>query len=134
VTRRATSQLFTATSGLPCDSESDNNYYRGSRYPTDSMARGRGTFGLSSSRGRGRGSFRSGYRGGGSWRGGRGRGSKTAGDSAPQREDDGTQLAEKFEQVRLSDEIDDKLGFSRIQEGSRREGWLVNMHPVSTVV
>jgi DNA polymerase epsilon subunit 1 len=100
------------------------------------MARGRGSFGLSSARGRGRGSFRSGYRGG-SWRGGRGRGrggSKTAGESAPQREDDGTKLAERFEQVQLNDEIDEKLGFARVQEGGRREGWLVNMHPVSSAV
>lgn len=94
----------------------------------------RGAFGLSSGR-RGRGSFRGGgsYRGGGSWRGGRGRGrggSRGGGSSAPKREDDGTQLAEKFEQVRLSDEIDEKLGFAKVEEGPRRDGWLVNMHPV----
>ncbi|KAH7922539.1 DUF1744-domain-containing protein [Leucogyrophana mollusca] len=103
------------------------------------MARGgRGTFGLSSS-GRGRGGFRGGfrgsYRGGGSFRGGRGRGrgrggSNVPGDGPPpQREDDGTQLAERFEQVRLNDEIDEKLGFARLQEGGRKEGWLINMHP-----
>ena len=94
---------------------------------------GRGTFGLTSGRG-GRGSFR-GYRGNTSYRGGRGRGrggkSANAGDSAPQREDDGTQLAERFEQVRLNDEVDEKLGFARIQEGGKKEAWLVNMHPVS---
>lgn len=100
------------------------------------MARGRGAFGLSSARGgggRGRGSFRSSFRGGGSWRGGRGRGrggSKTDGGSAPKREEDGTQLVEKFERVTLNDEIDEKLGFARVQEGPRKEGWLVNMHPV----
>lgn len=97
------------------------------------MARGRGNFGLSSARGGGsRGSFR-GYRGGGSWRGGRGgrgRGGAKAGEGAPKREDDGTQLAEKFEQVRISDELDEKLGFARVQEGLQKEGWLVNMHPV----
>ena len=38
-------------------------------------------------------------------------------------------MAERFEQVRLSDEIDTKLGFERVQEGQRREGWLINMHP-----
>lgn len=101
------------------------------------MARGRGTFGLSSARGsgRGRGSFR-GFRGGSSWRGGRGRGrggNKASGDAAPQREDDGTQLAERFERVALNDEIDEKLGFARIQQGGKREGWLVNMHPVSYI-
>src|ERR1700722_20485297 len=105
------------------------------------MARGggRGTFGLASSRGRGHGSFRLGaYRGGayrgGAYRGGRSRGrgggAGQAGDNAPKRDDDGTQLAERFEQVRLNDEIDEKFGFARIQEGERREGWLVNMHPV----
>ena len=49
----------------------------------------------------------------------------------PIREDDGTQLAERFERAALNDEVDEKLGFGRIQEGMRREGWLVNMHPVS---
>lgn len=89
----------------------------------------RGTFGLASSR-RGRGSFR-GYRGNTSFRGGRGRGRGGGpGDSAPKRADDGTQLEERFEQVRLNDEVDEKLGFGRIQEGGRKEAWLVNMHPV----
>ena len=100
------------------------------------MARGQGTFGLSSSR-RGRESFRAGYRGGSSWRGnrgrGRGRGGKP-GDAAPVREDDGTQLAERFEKVSLSDEIDEKLGFAKVEEGVRKEGWLINMHPVSPCV
>ncbi|KAF5383469.1 hypothetical protein D9757_006181 [Collybiopsis confluens] len=92
------------------------------------MARGRGNFsGLSSGRGGARGSFR-GYRGG-SWRG-RGKG-KSSGKSenAPRREDDGTQLAERFEQVKINDEIDEKLGFGLVQEGVAKEGWLVNMHP-----
>ncbi|TFK37082.1 hypothetical protein BDQ12DRAFT_736481 [Crucibulum laeve] len=93
------------------------------------MARGGGSFGLTS-RGRGRGSFRAaGYRGG-SYRGrGRGRGGARTGDTAPVREDDGTLLAEKFEKAALENEIDEKLGFERIQEGPRKEGWLVNMHP-----
>lgn len=96
------------------------------------MGRGRGTFGLSSARGgtRGRSSFR-GFRGRASWRG-----SKRGGDaktSVPQRGDEGTLLAERFEKVKLNDEIDEKLGFPRIQEGNRREGWLVNMHPVKLI-
>ncbi|KAI0041486.1 DUF1744-domain-containing protein [Auriscalpium vulgare] len=87
------------------------------------MARGYNT--------RGRGSFR-GYRGGGSFRGrGRGRGAYNApkADPALSRDDEGTQQAERFERVALNDEIDEKLGFGRIQEGPRREGWLINMHP-----
>ncbi|KAG1874953.1 hypothetical protein F4604DRAFT_1763232 [Suillus subluteus] len=97
------------------------------------MARGgRGTFGLTSS-GRGRG-YRGGTRGNTHFRGrgrGRGRGaSNTAGDGpSPQREDDGTQLEERFERVRENDEVDEQLGFVRVQEGARREGWLINMHP-----
>lgn len=97
------------------------------------MARGR-TFGLRGGRG-----GRAGYRGSANFRGGRGRGRGGRGGTSngnapgegpgPQREDDGTQLAERFEQVRLSDEIDEKLGFARLQEGGRREGWLINMHP-----
>jgi len=96
------------------------------------MARGRGTFGLTSAR-RGRGSFR-GNRGNFSFRGGRGRGrggSSGTGPSAPQRDDEGTQLEERFEKVRVNDEVDEKLGFARIQEGSQKEAWLINMHPVS---
>ncbi|KAG5645676.1 hypothetical protein DXG03_005514 [Asterophora parasitica] len=96
------------------------------------MARGRGTFGLSSTRGgdRGRGSYRGRV---GSWHGGRGRGrgGAKAGEPGPNREDDGTQLAERFEKAALGDEVDEKLGFVRLQEGLSKEGWLVNMHPVS---
>jgi hypothetical protein len=33
----------------------------------------------------------------------------------------------------LSDEVDEKVGFPKIQEGPRREGWLINMHPVRVV-
>ncbi|KAI0300525.1 DUF1744-domain-containing protein [Multifurca ochricompacta] len=64
---------------------------------------------------------------------GRGRGSSSAPrpDQTPnlRQDDEGTRLAERFEQVQLYDDIDDKLGFSRIQEGPKKEGWLVNMHP-----
>ncbi|EKM53261.1 uncharacterized protein PHACADRAFT_99155 [Phanerochaete carnosa HHB-10118-sp] len=68
------------------------------------------------------------------FRGGRGRGRGRGGASAnsepgPPREDDGTQLAERFEQVRLQDEIDEKMGFARVSEGPTKEGWLINMHP-----
>ncbi|KAK7026724.1 DNA polymerase epsilon catalytic subunit [Paramarasmius palmivorus] len=87
------------------------------------MARGRG-FDLRSGsntrfRGGNRGSFR-----------GRGRGEKSGGETsnAPRREDHGTQLAEKFERIKLNDEIDEKLGFGLVQEGHVREGWLANMH------
>ena len=102
------------------------------------MARGRGSFGLSSNRSKRGLSTRFAYRGAGflySRRGrgrGRGSGSSFPSDSpAPKREDDGTLLGEKFEKVTLNDEIDAKLGFSRVQEGPRREGWLINMRPVS---
>jgi DNA polymerase epsilon subunit 1 len=54
---------------------------------------------------------------------------------APQREDDGTAAAEKFEEVRVWDEIDTKLGFERFESGrasgEEKVGWLVNMHQVS---
>ncbi|KAI0635175.1 DUF1744-domain-containing protein [Trametes polyzona] len=82
----------------------------------------------------GRGSSRFGYRGNTSFRGGRGRGRGRGGggapaDAAPQRDEEGNQLAERFEQVKTNDEVDEKLGFSRVQEGPTREGWLINMHP-----
>ncbi|KAJ2921503.1 hypothetical protein H1R20_g15588, partial [Candolleomyces eurysporus] len=68
----------------------------------------------------------------GSFRGrGRGGGSKGSGGDAPApvREEDGTQLAERFEKIAVNDEVDEKLGFERVQDGPRREGWLINMHP-----
>ena len=96
----------------------------------------RGNFGLSS---RGRGNFRGGsntrvnFRGRGSFKRGRGGSSGASGSGAPPpvRGDDGSQLEERFERVKLDDEVDEKLGFMRISEGPKREGWLVNMHPVS---
>ena len=99
------------------------------------MVRGSVRFGgtLASSRGRGRGGFRGGFRGGyrGNFRG-RGRGGGAARNGpAPVRADDATQLEDKFENVRQRDEIDEKLGFHRVSDGPKRDGWLVNMHPVS---
>lgn len=99
--------------------------------------RGGGTFGLTAAR-RGRGYFRGYGRGGSSFRGGRGRGGR-GGSSAnavvavPTKDEEGTQLAERFEQIKANDEVDEKLGFARVQEGPRKEGWLVNMHPVSAL-
>lgn len=97
---------------------------------------GRGTFGLVSSK-RGKGSVRGGSRG--SFRGrGRGRGGAQSNTThnipAPLRDEDGTALEDRFEQVNISDSVDSKLGFDRVQEGSKKEGWLVNMHPVSRFV
>jgi len=96
------------------------------------MARGQGSFGLSSTRGI-RGGRSSGAHFRGNYRGrGRGRGGTTwkGNDAMPVREDDGTQLAERFERVKQNDEIDEKLGFARVDQGQRREGWLINMHTV----
>jgi DNA polymerase epsilon subunit 1 len=103
------------------------------------MTRGK-TFGLTSS-GKGnkwtRGnSFNT--RGRGGWRGRRrGRGEITNGVAATSNKandaaaDEGSLLEAKFENVQLRDEVDEKMGFPRVSEGPRREGWLVNMHPVS---
>jgi DNA polymerase epsilon subunit 1 len=90
-------------------------------------------FGLvPSGRGRGRGGSRGNSRGWarGSFRGrGRGQGGNQNA-SVPVRRDDGTLLEERFESVRVYNEIDEKLGFSHIPDGATRDGWLVNMHPV----
>lgn len=97
------------------------------------MARGSSS---SFKRGGGRGGSR-GFRGNNtSFRGGRGRGRGRGGGAAPtdaqlQRDEEGNQLTERFEQVKTNDEVDEKLGFARVQEGPVREGWLINMHPVS---
>lgn len=106
-------------------------------FSVTAMARGTGTFGLVSSRGRGRGGARSGYRGNSTSFRGRGRGGRGGGPNAlpkdapaPLRDEDGTALEERFERVRINDEVDEKLGFGLLQDGPRKEGWLVNMHPV----
>jgi DNA polymerase epsilon subunit 1 len=49
----------------------------------------------------------------------------------PARGEDGNQMEERFENVRIYGEIDEKLGFAALAEGAKRDGWLVNMHPVS---
>ena len=93
----------------------------------------RGEFSSSRSRGfRGGGSFRSRGRSRGRGRG-RGWGGSNAPATIPTRDEEGNQLAERFEQVRLSDEVDERVGFPKIQEGPRREAWLINMHPVRVV-
>lgn len=38
---------------------------------------------------------------------------------------------EKFEAIRLANEIDEKMGFARFESGPRKVGWLINMHSVS---
>jgi DNA polymerase epsilon subunit 1 len=102
------------------------------------MARGRGSFGFASRGGRGRGSFRGGFSSNTHFRGGRGRGggrggarAGASGEGAPVREDDGTQMAERFERVETQDKVDEQMGFGRVQDGPMREGWLISMHPVS---
>lgn len=45
---------------------------------------------------------------------------------------DGTSSGEeKFEAIRLANEIDEKMGFVRFESGPRKVGWLINMHSVS---
>lgn len=45
---------------------------------------------------------------------------------------DGTSSGEeKFEAIRLANEIDEKMGFARFESGPRKVGWLINMHSVS---
>lgn len=109
--------------------------------PIFGLTSGRGGGGRGRGRGRGGGSNtrftgnrRGGYGGGG--RGGAG-GGKSAG-SAPDRADDGSAQVERFEEIRVRDEIDEKLGFWKWEggaggvtgEGEKKVGWLVNMHQV----
>lgn len=92
----------------------------------------RGGFTSTRSRGfRGGGSFRS--RGGGYRGRARGRGGSNTPAAVPARDEEGNKLAERFEQVRLSDEVDERIGFPKIREGPRRDGWMINMHPVRAV-
>ncbi|VDC07978.1 unnamed protein product [Peniophora sp. CBMAI 1063] len=97
------------------------------------MARGTNTRFRGSSSSSYRGSSSS-FRGGNSsYRGnrGRGRGGSSSNPVPVARDDEGTALAERFERTALEDEIDAKMGFPRVSEGARREGWLINMHPTT---
>nr|ASF90262.1 hypothetical protein SPAR03885 [Bartheletia paradoxa] len=44
-------------------------------------------------------------------------------------EDEGNAAEERFEEVRIHNQIDENLGFSLFDQGDSRDGWLVNMHP-----
>lgn len=91
--------------------------------------------------GRGRGGFRGGGGGGGSsntrYTKSKPGGGSGGGTSTFDRAKDGDSAAERFEEVRIRDEIDEKLGFWRWEgggvgshgtRGEERTGWLVNMH------
>lgn len=98
------------------------------------MARGQATFGIpGSGRSRGRTTNFRGGRGRGGFTRGRGRGGATGATDGPrpERGNDETRLQDRFEEVRIRDEVDEKLGFIKYLEGPKRIGWLVNMHPVS---
>ncbi|KZV81197.1 DUF1744-domain-containing protein, partial [Exidia glandulosa HHB12029] len=93
------------------------------------MARGGGR-GLNVRSNPGRGNYRGGFRGRGRGRGGSSSGAGGAANApAVERGDDGTRQEERFEEVRVRDDIDARLGFARYDDGPKKEGWLVNMHP-----
>lgn len=100
------------------------------------MARGQSTFGIpGSGRGRGRNTNFRGGRGRGTYSRGRGgRGGTASNGPLPQRGNDETKMEDRFEEVRIRDEVDERLGFAKYQEGPKRVGWLVNMHPVCFIV
>ncbi|KAK4057447.1 DNA polymerase epsilon catalytic subunit [Microbotryomycetes sp. JL221] len=91
-----------------------------------------------------RGSRSSGGGGGGgrgSWRGrGGARGGHTGGTRPPTKggvgvsglkldtDDGASKEADKLDDAKMWDELDDKLGFEKYSEGPSREGWLVGMH------
>lgn len=84
-------------------------------------------------------SNRGGGRGGSTFRGGRGGGSGRGGKSYrdPKAQafvptgDEGTHVEQRFDDAVLQDEIDEKLGFFKFQEGPEKLGWLINQHAVS---
>ncbi|KAK3818962.1 MAG: DNA polymerase epsilon catalytic subunit A [Benniella sp.] len=42
--------------------------------------------------------------------------------------DEGTYAEQRFDDVAMQDEIDEKLGFFKFQDGSQKLGWLINQH------
>lgn len=89
------------------------------------------TFGLMPPSNRGGGTFRGG-------RGGGGRGGKSYRDPKAQAfvptGDEGTHVEQRFDDAVLQDEIDEKLGFFKFQEGPEKLGWLINQHAVSVQI
>lgn len=80
----------------------------------------------------GRGNSRGSWRG----RGGRGRGGGRGGYGQPpgagiKTATEGTKEEDRVEDAKMWDELDQKLGFPKFQEGPSRQGWLVNMKEVS---
>jgi hypothetical protein len=47
--------------------------------------------------------------------------------------DEPSSMELQFEEVKRMDQIDERMGFPRYQEGPARLGWLINMHPVSEI-
>ncbi|KAF8541905.1 DNA polymerase family B [Trichophaea hybrida] len=47
---------------------------------------------------------------------------------------EGTSTEEKFERMRLGNEIDELMGFPRYESGPRKVGWLINMHSTTVEV
>ncbi|KAJ2957645.1 hypothetical protein NQZ79_g6638 [Umbelopsis isabellina] len=75
----------------------------------------------------------------GSFRGGRGRPGSTRANKSRSNllptqnmNYEPSNLDQRFEDIKIRDEIDARLGFERYQEGPEKLGWLINMH--STVV
>ncbi|KAH0609527.1 uncharacterized protein H6S33_013013 [Morchella sextelata] len=87
-----------------------------------SRPRGTNFRGRGGSRGGKGGEFGSGVRAGGRYKK-----TKTI-DAKSLLATDGTSVEEKFENTRLANEIDDRMGFERFESGSRKIGWLINMH------
>ena len=93
------------------------------------------TFGLTSSRGsntRSRGTFRK--RGasssaGPSYRSAKDQAVANAAAQLVKGVEDGSAVEERFLEVKMRDEIDERLGFIRLEEGQTKQAWLVNMHP-----
>jgi DNA polymerase epsilon subunit 1 len=48
---------------------------------------------------------------------------------------DGTSSGEeKFEALRIANDIDERMGFARYESGPKKVGWLVNMKSVSCIL
>ncbi|KAF9330439.1 DNA polymerase epsilon catalytic subunit [Podila minutissima] len=84
------------------------------------------TFGLMPSRG---GGASRGGRGGGRGSGRGGKAYRPAGAQAfVATGDEGTHVEQRFDDAALQDEIDERLGFYKFQEGPEKLGWLINQH------
>jgi len=75
-----------------------------------------------------------GFKYNGSWKRKRSNANGKNGGERVVRTEDLSVLEKRFEEIRIKDEIDEKLGRTKYIEGPEKIGWLTNIQPVSFLI